>query len=319
MIDKTFNIVVSGIGGVGGYYGALLAKYSQEINPNIRVWFVARGEHLKVISDSGLQVTTPSRNFIVHPAGADDNMHNLPKADLLIVATKSYDLKVNIDQLKPIIGHRTVILPLLNGANITEQIKDMLPETEVWYGCVYISARKGNPGSVYLESDSESFYFGSGKKIKTELECKLLDLFLESGINARNPENIRYVVREKFMMISATATATSYFNCPVGEVMEKHPDEMKHLREELIELSILQGYPMTAEEVEAGLLKKQYRMPADSTSSMHVDFLKGSKTELENLTGYVVHSANTLGLQVPTYEKMYEGLKADCYPLKVKE
>ena len=62
--------------------------------------------------------------------------------DLLILATKSYDLEANIQQLRPIITPRTIILPLLNGADITDQIQALLPEARVWDGCVYISGRK---------------------------------------------------------------------------------------------------------------------------------------------------------------------------------
>ena len=51
-----------------------------------------------------------------------------------------------------------------------------------------------------------------------------------------------------------------------------------------------------------------------STSSMHVDFLAGGRTELENLTGYVVRTAHHLGLILPTYDRMYRALRDEPYP-----
>ena len=51
-----------------------------------------------------------------------------------------------------------------------------------------------------------------------------------------------------------------------------------------------------------------------STSSMHVDFMVGRPTELENLTGYVVRAARSLGLSLPTYERMYHALATESYP-----
>ena len=42
---------------------------------------------------------------------------------------------------------------------------------------------------------------------------------------------------------------------------------------------------------------------------MHVDFMHGRPTELENLTGYVVHTARALGLELPLYERMYGALR----------
>jgi len=45
MITK---IAIVGLGGVGGYYGGLLAKH-YATDPTVEVYFVARGEHLKKV------------------------------------------------------------------------------------------------------------------------------------------------------------------------------------------------------------------------------------------------------------------------------
>lgn len=309
------NIVVSGMGGVGGYYGALLAQEAQK-DEQLNVWFVARGEHLAKITAHGLRVQTPTRDFVVHPKGAEENPSNIPVADLLIIATKSYDLERNIEQLKPVIGPSTVILPLLNGANITERIAKQLPGQTVWYGCVYISARKGEPGSVYTEADGELFFFGSGEHEQTPLEKSFLELLIRAGINAKNPENIKYVIREKFMMISTTATATSYFNETVGGVRENHAEVLTALRKELIKLTLKQGYELPA-DIEEKIAHRQTRMPSESTSSMHVDYQKGNPTEVDNLTGYVVEEAQRMGVMVPTYARMYQALKGSHYPPEI--
>lgn len=47
MMDD-MNIVVIGIGGVGGYFGGKIAEYYQGSEEH-KVYFVARGEHLKKI------------------------------------------------------------------------------------------------------------------------------------------------------------------------------------------------------------------------------------------------------------------------------
>ena len=55
-------------------------------------------------------------------------------------------------------------------------------------------------------------------------------------------------------------------------------------------------------------------MPNNSTTSMHSDFQKGNRTEVETLTGYVVRAAQELGIEVPTYQFMYKGLTEFPYP-----
>ncbi|WP_420399705.1 ketopantoate reductase family protein [Flagellimonas sp.] len=46
-----------------------------------------------------------------------------------------------------------------------------------------------------------------------------------------------------------------------------------------------------------------------ATSSLHSDFLnKKADTEVESLVGYVVEAAENLGVEVPTYQKLFTGI-----------
>lgn len=116
-------------------------------NQDIEVYFVARGAHLKKIQEQGLKVITETGSFVAHPTLATDNV-SIGTVDYLIMCTKSYDLNETVKQMKPCIGSETVILPLLNGADISERIRALLPSTEVWQGCVYIVGRLNEPGVV---------------------------------------------------------------------------------------------------------------------------------------------------------------------------
>lgn len=303
------RIAVSGIGGVGGYYGAMLALGAQAEGLGREVFFVARGEHLSRIQACGLHVVTPTRDFVVAPTQASNDPNDIGAVDLVILATKSYDLEANIQQLKPMIAEYTVILPLLNGADIAEQIRQILPKQEVWQGCTYISGRKGVAGEVYLETDKESLYFGSFEERRNHREQELLKFMVESGINAHNPDEIGLVIRKKFIAISATATGTSYFDSPIGRALSEHPIEMRALVEEVCAVSIAEGFDLGDEAV-LSAIKRQDIMPRESTSSMHVDFQNSRRTELENLTGYVVRKGLELGIPTPAYATMYEALRA---------
>ena len=134
------RIAFSGIGAVGGYYGGMVAaRYQGTIKADI--FFIARGENLKAIRENGLQMQLGIRTIHTAPALATDNPAEIGPVDYLFCCTKSYDLEENIQQLKPVIGPETVIIPLLNGLDIEERIHNILPEQEVWKGCVYIGSR----------------------------------------------------------------------------------------------------------------------------------------------------------------------------------
>ena len=297
------TIIISGLGGVGGYYGAMLLLAAAQEGQGRQIHFVARGAHRAAIAERGLHIHTPERDFTL----AEDP-RELPVTDLLILATKSYDLAANVEQLRPIIGPETIVLPLLNGANISDQLRELLPGIEVWDGCVYISARKPAAGEILLEAERERFVFGNAQPERSAEEAELLELLESVGVQATNPEDISELIRKKFLMISATATGTSYYDMTVGEALSQHPEEMRGLIEELCQLFTALGHDLGEDAVERTLERQTFMIPS-STSSMHVDFMHGRPTELENLTGYVVHTARALGLELPLYERMYGALR----------
>ena len=116
------KINIAGIGGVGGYFGGLLANHFYD-NENVEISFVARGGHLKEIQKNGLKVIKGENEFIAKPHIATDNTSEIGIVDFIVIATKSYDLETIIQQLLPCINQDTIILPLLNGVDSKERIK----------------------------------------------------------------------------------------------------------------------------------------------------------------------------------------------------
>lgn len=299
------KIAVSGIGAVGGYYGGLLAHQYQN-SPEVEVYFISRGENMKVIQNKGLEISMPDSSFVVRPKLITDQPEDIGEVDFLLCCTKSYDLKDNLLHLAPVIGKKTVVIPFLNGANITEQIKTLLPDQEIWQGCVYIGARLLEPGVVSKYSVKERLFFGSeqGSKVKQE---QLLTILVKAGINAFNPQDITTRIWKKFFMISTAATITSYYNKPIDEVVRDYYDSFKALCTELKQVASAKGVLLDDDIIET-TLETQKMMPPGSITSMHHDFKQGKNTELENLTGFVVNEARKLNIATPVYDKMYAAL-----------
>jgi 2-dehydropantoate 2-reductase len=122
------KIVIAGIGGVGGYFGGLLAR-AYAGNDDIEVHFIARGAHLKKIQDHGLTVIKGDVDFIAKPFLATDHLTEIGIADYIIICTKSYDLAEMLNQLAPCIGTKTVLLPLLNGVEAVEKIREQFSKS----------------------------------------------------------------------------------------------------------------------------------------------------------------------------------------------
>lgn len=77
------RIAIMGTGGVGGYYGGLLARAGHEVA------FIARGEHLRAIKADGLKVRSVHGDFDIRPAHATDQPAQVGPVDLTIFAVKT--------------------------------------------------------------------------------------------------------------------------------------------------------------------------------------------------------------------------------------
>ena len=305
----TTKIAIAGLGGVGGYYGGLLAAHCAA-NQDIEVYFVARGAHLKKIQEQGLKVITETGSFVAHPTLATDNVEEIGTVDYLIMCTKSYDLNETVEQMKPCIGSETVILPLLNGADISERIRALLPSTEVWQGCVYIVGRLNEPGVVESSGGLHDLFFGYEQNAGSERLLFMEKLMKEAGIKAHLSKNIRSVIWRKFIFISTTASLTSCYNVGFRDVLadEKlRPITMAFMKE-VAAVAAAEGVEFEQDIIET-TVRHIERLPFGTTSSMHSDFKAGRNTELDTLTRIVIELGRKHGISTPTYEMIYNQLK----------
>lgn len=303
------KIVIVGIGGVGGYYGGLLAqKYAE--SPDIEVCFVARGDHLQQIKEKGLTVITENGQFIVKPKLATDNVAEIGTADYVILCTKSYDLEQSILQLSLCIDENTVILPLLNGADISERIQAILPEIEVWKGCVYIVGRLNEPGIVESSGGVHDLFFGM-ENVTTERLILMEKLMLDAGIKAVKSEKINKLIWRKFIFISTTASLTSYFNVGFRELLidPRKKEITIQFLQEIIEVAKAEGI-VYDENIMETIIGHIERLPFETTSSMHSDYKANRQIELSTLTKVVIDLGLKHGIPTPIYKKVYEALSS---------
>jgi 2-dehydropantoate 2-reductase len=66
-MNEKIKIVIAGIGGVGGYFGGLLAKRFEN-SAEVEIFFFARGKNLEQIQKNGLRVIHGKHEFIARPA-----------------------------------------------------------------------------------------------------------------------------------------------------------------------------------------------------------------------------------------------------------
>src|SRR5512137_1708514 len=110
------KIAIMGTGGVGGYYGGLLAQSGQDVT------FIARGAHLRAIREEGLKVKSVHGDFTVSPAKATDTPAEVGHVDMVLFATKTYQTDEAAQSITPMIAQHTVVVSLQNGIDAADRI-----------------------------------------------------------------------------------------------------------------------------------------------------------------------------------------------------
>jgi len=90
MSTKIENICIAGIGGIGGYFGGIIAhEISQQKDTTRSVSFIARGAHLEEIKKEGLILNTVKGDrLICKPTLATDDIDQIPSPICVSSASK---------------------------------------------------------------------------------------------------------------------------------------------------------------------------------------------------------------------------------------
>ena len=304
------RIGILGLGGVGGYFGGLLAKAYFKSN-EVEIIFIARGETQKVVFQSGLKIITDENESFVFPSIVSNDPKIIGKLDYLICATKTYDIEESLFLLKKCITKNTIILPLYNGVDAPDRISDIFPENEVLQGCVYIVSMIDSPGAIKKIGPYEKLFFGSQTAPISKLKT-LQSIFEKASIESYLVNNIEETVWEKFIFISALASATSYLNQNIGEIIENKKSRAIYLEllNEITMIAAVKGLKLPEDIILQTIIKLE-KSPKEATSSMHRDFIAGRKNELSSLTQFVVNEGLKYEIETPTYQKVVDKLSKD--------
>jgi 2-dehydropantoate 2-reductase len=296
------KIVILGIGGVGGYIGGFLAdKYAN--SNEYEVVFIARGEHAQKIKENGLSVKMDDQTLTVKPDVVTNDFSQIGKIDILICATKSYDLLYSIQQFKDSISNETIILPLLNGVDSFQKLKTLFPQSKVLNGCIFIVSKIAEPGVIEITGSNHYVCIGSND-LPIETVKSVYDLFEKANLNVRLSEDIDKAVWEKYIFISSLATLTTLKDKTIGQILEN--EELKEtliqMMSEVKSLADAQYIHINYSFIEKNISAIE-KMPYETTSSMHRDKRAGKQIEIQSLSNYVVQLGKQLNIETKTFEQ----------------
>jgi 2-dehydropantoate 2-reductase len=297
------KIAVIGAGGLGGYYGGLLARAGHEVT------FIARGVHLAALQEKGLQVKSVHGDFHVEPVRATDNPKELGPADLVLVCVKTPALDAAARAARPMVGPDTVVMGLQNGIEAPGRIGAAVGMEHVLGAVTWIAANIEAPGVLRQVSTFRRIVLGElDGSISPRLQ-QTVEALRRMGIAVEATDNIRKVLWTKFVFIAGFSGVGALTRLEVGDYrsLPETRTLMTSLMGEVEALARASGVHVDSDAVGQALAIIDGAAPA-MKPSMQRDVEAGRPSELESMVGVVTRKGRELGVPTPTAEMVYAAL-----------
>ncbi|MDY2648535.1 MAG: 2-dehydropantoate 2-reductase [Pyramidobacter porci] len=299
------KVGVFGIGGIGGFVGGALARIRGE------TYFCARGENLEAIRRGGLRVDSVKLGrFTARPAALSDDAAALGVMDALIVACKGYDLEASCAAMSPMVGAQTLVIPLLNGVVVSEQMEPFLPPCLLADGTIRVFSHLEAPGAVVQTAGQCSVVVGMKDGSRPAALDAAAELLNRAGIETKVTDHIVRASWNKYVTMGSNSCVFCWYDGPAGKVLAD-PDHKKVIRaviDEMTAVAAAQGVELPA-SLSDKLIDAFEKMPADTVTSLYRDLRAGkdpARTELDHIIGRMVQLGRETGVPVPYHEAAYE-------------
>jgi 2-dehydropantoate 2-reductase len=298
------KIAVMGAGGVGGYYGARLARAGEAVA------FIARGAHLAALRRRGLRVEGDAERIVLERVTATDDPAAIGPVDWVLLATKAYDLEDAARRIQPLVGPQTAVLPLLNGVDIAERIGAVLGAQHVLGGLAQISARIAEPGLIRQMGPLNKIVFGELSGEESPRALAIHGCLRGAGIDAELSRTVRSEIWKKFIFIAAAGGVCAVTASLLGPVLADADTRALYLAcvEELAALARAQGVALPASVV-ADTMAFSARIPPQTRPSLLLSLEQGQRLEVEALNGTAARLGGELGVPTPVNRFIYAALK----------
>jgi 2-dehydropantoate 2-reductase len=297
------KILVMGTGGVGGYYGGLLAQQGNEVT------FISRGAHLYAIRHEGLKVKSVHGDFTVFPANATENPSDLEPVDLVLFCVKTYNTDEAAEAIRPVVGPQTTVMSLQNGIDAAERIGKVVGAEHMVGAATWLSSAVAAPGVIKQVSQFRRIVLGELGGGRSERIQSIYEGLNQTGITVEISEDIQKVLWTKLVFITAVSSIGSLTRLPMGgyRSIPETRDLLTRIMHEVESVARAQGVNLDTDVIQNWLKFIDDAAP-QIKPSMQVDVEAGRRTELDSMVGVIGRKGRELDVPTPAADFVYAAL-----------
>jgi 2-dehydropantoate 2-reductase len=287
------RIGIMGSGGLGGYFGARLAKGGAD------VVFIARGAHLAAMQEGGLAVEGPEPIHLPRVRATKDPA-KAGVCDFVLFGVKLWDTEEALRLIRPMVGPHTTIISFQNGVLKDNYLRAAYDASQIMGGVGYVATTIDRPGVIRQTGPMQRLIFGEFDGTRSRRGEALLDACLAGGIKAEFSTDIRREIWQKFVFLAGLSGTTTTMRSTVGPIRE-NPQTRAFLLDvmrEVVAVGRAHGVNLDDDYAEQRL-KFADEVAYDMTSSMHHDLERGNRLEVRWLAGGVVELGRQVGVPTP--------------------
>lgn len=295
------RVGIIGAGGIGGYYGGLLARAGSEVH------VLARGANLEAIRANGLIARTPTESWTSKVSVSDDASElasDFGSGDFAMIATKAYSLNEIAPAAKIFADRGATIVPLNNGVEAADILISLgVPRERVLGGVTYISAVRAAPGVGERRTPIQRVIVGELGGGLSRRAADIAAAFVDAGAEGEATTNITLAIWQKFVFLASIAAACGLTRLNIGSVRDKPlgAQLLERAVNEAVAVGRARGVALSDSE-ESQVMTKINELPREVEPSLLLDLRAGSRTEVDFLSGAISRFGDAAGIDTPIHD-----------------
>lgn len=300
------KVAIVGCGAMGSVYAGLMADNGHEVHA-VTLW----PDHAAAMAEKGIRVEGASGDRTVPLASAGTTTDGIGECDLVIIATKAFDVDAAARSAAPLIGPRTVVQTIQNGLGSPEVAAESIPADRIAIGVVGgFGASIRAPGHAH-HNGMEMIRFGAFDGLPmAELEASA-ETWRSSGFKVALFEDVKQMVWEKLIMNVCFSGTTCATGLTIGEVMA-NPSAWSVAEgacREAIAVAKAAGITLDVGDPIEHVRKLGSKIP-NARPSMLLDYNLRRRGEVDAINGSIPRLAKQYGIATPVNDTVVAIIKA---------